>query len=144
MWRTIVPEILGEKPSGVLWQREQFCWKIRSPSSSCCCEDFAATGFFVDCATSDCFCVPDCAIAHDETRTIKPKSKCSDLKIIFLSKPGRESGRQFLSARYWSRRWRRTAANSSLEFECCEEGCSRGRSRRAWCLQTEPRRWRHY
>ncbi len=31
MWRTMVPEMREEKPSGELWQREQFCWKMRVP-----------------------------------------------------------------------------------------------------------------
>ena len=34
--RTTVPEMRGENPSGVLWQREQFCWKTRVPSSWGC------------------------------------------------------------------------------------------------------------
>jgi len=33
MCRTTVPEMRDENPSGVLWQREQFCWKMRVPSS---------------------------------------------------------------------------------------------------------------
>jgi len=32
--RTIVPEMRGEKLSGALWQREQFCANTRCPSSS--------------------------------------------------------------------------------------------------------------
>ena len=31
MWRTMVPEMREEKPSGELWQREQFCWKMWVP-----------------------------------------------------------------------------------------------------------------
>jgi hypothetical protein len=45
MWRTTVPEMRGEKPSGALWQREQFCRKMRSPSSSCCGGAWATAGF---------------------------------------------------------------------------------------------------
>jgi hypothetical protein len=45
MWRTMVPEMRGEKPSGWLWQREQFCSKTRWPSSSCCGAACATAGF---------------------------------------------------------------------------------------------------
>src|SRR5271163_1163653 len=47
MCRTMVPEMRGEKPSGSLWQREQFCLKMRSPSSSCCGAAGATVGFLL-------------------------------------------------------------------------------------------------
>ncbi len=45
MCRVIVPAILGEKPSGALWHREQFSAKTRSPSSSPLSARVARLGF---------------------------------------------------------------------------------------------------
>jgi hypothetical protein len=70
IWRTTVPAIRGEKPSGTAWQREHCCCHTRSPLSSCFCDVWVVGAvFFVSRPVG----AVSCAIAP-ESRDIDPSS----------------------------------------------------------------------
>jgi hypothetical protein len=88
MWRRTVSEILGEKPSGVLWQREQFCRKMRDPASSCFLSICAVGWLLSGCGLGGLVCVVVCAIATDELSSNEKRSIRCEFMIIFPSRLG--------------------------------------------------------
>jgi hypothetical protein len=119
MCRRTVPVMRGEKPSGALWQREQFCSKTRWPSSGCTEPCDAVVCFpllWGAVCVADVGCAFGCCAALENpqaaARITKPERRYLTLIVIYPSRLGIGTGRQFRSPRHCGRRWRKTAVRS--------------------------------